>query len=226
MLVQLHIGKVTSMGTSRPLGTNMATVADTVLTQGFTTEYGVSISTEVGDWLDGDKQVDTALIGLRFQLGKDEWTDRFVIPFFGAVSLMASLVHQMIEQGHEDLALQLFREAADKGEQASVLTLLTAGHTNKSDLLREKVYPENEPTVDLVRAVAAVISAVMNDNQEASAVAIDQMDTTGALPLVSRFLATMAGRAIGYIAVMSEMSPDSVLHIIAGSSLVDFDEED
>lgn len=189
-------------------------------------EYGVSISTDISDWLDEESRVDTPLIGLRFQLGKDEWTQRYVLPVFGGIGMMASLIHQMTEHGHDDLPLDLFREADSKQEQAAILGLLTKGRDQRSEILRDLTYPEDEPTIDLIRATAALISMVMSANKDAAAVAIGQIDEAGGLPAVCRFMALMAGRAMGYIAMMTSMDPDSVMHILAGAAMFESQQDE
>ena len=199
---------------------------DTLLTQGVTVEYGVSVSTDPSDWMDEDARVDDALIAFRFQLGKDEWTHRFVVPAFGAISMVASLVHQLTENGHKELALDLFRESDGRAEQAAVLSLLQAGMEQKDALLREQAYPHDEPTLDLIRACNALITMVTAGNRDAVAVSISNINEANGLEPVTRFMALMAGRAIGYIAMMTNMEPDSVLHVLAGAALFESQADD
>jgi hypothetical protein len=197
----------------------------TTLIQGCSIEYGVTISTKVKDWVDDDGMTDTPIIGIRFQLGKDEWTDRFVMPVFGGTAMMSSLIHQMVDAGHEDLALELFREAANKEEQSSILTLLTS-KTSKSDYYREMTFPENEPTLDLIRASTAIIQQTINDDRDSVAQSVATVDEAGGLPAVTRFIALMAGRSIGYISLLTEMSPETVMNILAGSALFEAENGD
>ena len=196
----------------------------TMLIQGCSVEYGVTISTDVNDWVDDDGMTDTPIIGIRFQLGKDEWTDRFVMPVFGGTALMTSLIHQMVDAGHEDLALELFREAANKEEQSSILTLLTA-NSDKKDFYRELAFPENEPTIDLIKAATAIIHATINDDREGVALSVSRIDEAGGLPAVTRFLALMAGRSIGYLSMLTDMAPDTLMNILAGTALFELGNE-
>jgi hypothetical protein len=201
-------------------------MADTLLTQGVTVEYGVSVSTDPAQWMEEEGRVDDPLIGFRFQLGKDEWTPRFVVPVFGGMAMVMSLIHQLMDNGHEELALDLFRESGDKREQASLLTLLTAGKESKEKFARELAYPSDEPTLDLIRATSAIIAMVVGGNKSGAANAIDQISESAGLEPVCRFLALMAGRSIGYIAMMTGMDPDSVMHILAGAALFENHNED
>jgi len=199
---------------------------DTLLTQGVTVEYGVSVSTDPADWMDDGTRVDDSLIAFRFQLGKEEWTHRFVVPVFGAISMVASLIHQLTENGHQELALDLFRESDGRAEQAAVLGLLQAGMEQKDALAREQAYPHDEPTLDLIRACSALISMVTAGNRDAAAQAIASINEANGLEPVTRFMGLMAGRAIGYIAMMTNMEPDSVLHVLAGAALFESQEDE
>jgi len=202
------------------------TTPDTLLTQGVTVEYGVSVSTDPADWMDEDSRVDDPLIAFRFQLGKDEWTPRYVVPVFGAISMVASLIHQLTENGHGELALDLFREAEGRSEQAAVLSLLQAGMEQKEALLRERAYPHDEPTLDLIRACASLITMVCSGNKDGAATSIGLINDANSLEPVTRFLSLMAGRAIGYIGMMTSMDPDSVLHVLAGAALFENQDDD
>ena len=189
-------------------------------------EYGVSVSTDPADWLDEEVRVDDDLIAFRFQLGKEDWTHRYVVPVFGAISMVASLVHQLTENGHHELALDLFRESEGRAEQAAVLGLLQAGMEQKDALQRELAYPHDEPTLDLIRACNALITMVTSGNRDGAAAAIAQINEANGLEPVTRFRGLMAGRAIGYIAMMTNMEPDSVLHVLAGAALFESQEDE
>jgi hypothetical protein len=198
----------------------------TTLIQGCSVEYGVTISTDAADWANADiENVDTPIVGIRFQLGKDEWTDRYVMPVFGSVAMMTSLIHQLLDAGHDDLALELLREADGKAEQGSVLSLLTSG-ANKNRLYEELTFPKDEPTLDLIKAATALIQQTINDQREEVSENIETIDIAGGLPSVSRFIALMAGRAIGYISLITEMSPDTIMNILAGAALFESDGND
>ena len=199
---------------------------DTLLTQGVTVEYGVSVSTDPSDWVDLEARVDDPLIAFRFQLGTDDWTPRYVVPVFGAISMIASLVHQLIENGHHELALDLFRESDGRSEQAAVLSLLQSGMERRDDFTREISYPQDEPTLDLIRATNAIIQMVCSGNKDAAAQAIEAISTANGLEPLTRFMALMAGRAIGYIAMMTHMDQDSVLHVLAGAALFESQADD
>ena len=121
---------------------------ETLLTQAVTVEYGVSVSTDPQDWIDDTKRVDDALIGFRFKLGKDEWTPRLVVPVFGATSVLVSLIHQLIQNGHNELALDLFRETESREEQSSLISLLTTGVDSKSDFEKERSIRDHLPSLN------------------------------------------------------------------------------
>ena len=210
------------------LGSSILTMAgqDTLLTQGVTVEYGVSVSTDPSDWIDTESRVDDPLIAFRFQLGADDWTPRYVVPVFGAISVVASLIHQLTENGHKELALDLFRESESRNEQAAVLSLLQAGMEHKSDFTREIAYPEDEPTLDLIRAANSLIGLVCSGNKDGAAMAIEAINEANGLEPVTRFMGLMCGRAIGYIAMMTNMEPDSVLHVLAGAALFESQSDD
>jgi hypothetical protein len=199
---------------------------ETLLTQAVTVEYGVSVSTDPQDWIDDTKRVDDALIGFRFKLGKDEWTPRLVVPVFGATSVLVSLIHQLIQNGHNELALDLFRETESREEQSSLISLLTTGVDSKSDFEKERVYPHDEPTLDLIKATSTLISMVCAGDKEGAATHITSINEAGALEPVTRFMGLMAGRAIGYIAMMTQMDPTSVTHVLAGSALFESQTDD
>ena len=196
------------------------------MTQGVTVEYGVSVSTDPSDWIDTEARVDDPLIAFRFQLGVDDWTARYVVPVFGAISMIASLIHQLIENGHSDLALDLFRESEGRSEQAAVLSLLQSGMEQRDDFTREIAYPHDEPTLDLIRATNAVIQMVCSGNKDGAAQAIEAINQANGLEPLTRFMALMAGRSIGYIAMMTNMEPDSVLHVLAGAALFESQGDD
>jgi hypothetical protein len=199
---------------------------ETLLTQAVTVEYGVSVSTDPSDWLDDNQRVDDDLIGFRFQLGKDEWTPRLVVPVFGATSVLVSLIHQLIDNGHTELALDLFRESENRDEQASLISLLTTGVDSKADFEKERAYPHDEPTLDLIKATSSLITMVCSGDKESASAHIADIQEAGALEPVTRFMALMAGRAIGYIAMMTSMDPNSVTHVLAGSALFESQNDD